>query len=286
MISQKEIKTIAAHARVPASTIEKDWALSHVISALYADPEFRKSWLFKGGTCLRKCYIPGYRFSEDLDFTATGPESRITRKFLDWLQQYLAEQCQMLTHLESYRNLTFENIHTGYEVVLKFWGPDHPASAPPPAPSRWTTSVRMEFILFEKVIFPSNEMPILHEYSDYYQITGSSIPSYSLEEILAEKLRALIQRRYSAPRDFYDIWKLHHHFGDLDWKEITQAFYEKVAYKNLTFEGPHQLLSDRTREVLLKNWEATLKHQLHPDEYPDAKLVLKDCEGLFGNLFR
>ena len=24
-----------------------------------------------GGTCLRKCYFPDYRFSEDLDFTAT-----------------------------------------------------------------------------------------------------------------------------------------------------------------------------------------------------------------------
>jgi hypothetical protein len=28
-----------------------------------------KSWIFKGGTCLKKCYIETYRFSEDLDFT-------------------------------------------------------------------------------------------------------------------------------------------------------------------------------------------------------------------------
>jgi hypothetical protein len=26
-------------------------------------------WVFKGGTCLKKCYIETYRFSEDLDFT-------------------------------------------------------------------------------------------------------------------------------------------------------------------------------------------------------------------------
>lgn len=26
--------------------------------------------MFKGGTCLRKVYFPGYRFSEDLDFTS------------------------------------------------------------------------------------------------------------------------------------------------------------------------------------------------------------------------
>ena len=26
-------------------------------------------WIFKGGTCLKKCYFETYRFSEDLDFT-------------------------------------------------------------------------------------------------------------------------------------------------------------------------------------------------------------------------
>lgn len=36
----------------------------------------------------------------------------------------------------------------------------------------------------------------------------------------------------------------------------------------------------------MKNWEATLKHQLHPSEYPEAELVLKDCKLLFEDLFR
>ena len=29
-------------------------------------------WIFKGGTCLKKCYFESYRFSEDLDFTVTN----------------------------------------------------------------------------------------------------------------------------------------------------------------------------------------------------------------------
>jgi len=29
--------------------------------------------IFKGGTCLRKCYFPDYRFSEDIDITAQKP---------------------------------------------------------------------------------------------------------------------------------------------------------------------------------------------------------------------
>src|SRR5450759_853385 len=29
----------------------------------------KDTWVFKGGTCLKKCYFETYRFSEDLDFT-------------------------------------------------------------------------------------------------------------------------------------------------------------------------------------------------------------------------
>ena len=32
-------------------------------------------WIFKGGTCLKKCYFDTYRFSEDLDFTLPGDSS-------------------------------------------------------------------------------------------------------------------------------------------------------------------------------------------------------------------
>ena len=37
-------------------------------------PSLNSDLLFKGGTCLKKCYFETYRFSEDLDFTVTNPE--------------------------------------------------------------------------------------------------------------------------------------------------------------------------------------------------------------------
>lgn len=45
--------------------------------------------------------------------------------------------------------------------------------------------------------------PIVHPYSD--TLVTSEIPCYSITEVLSEKLRALIQRSYTAPRDYYDI---------------------------------------------------------------------------------
>jgi len=36
---------------------------------LGSDPILSDQWVFKGGTCLKKCYIETHRFSEDLDVT-------------------------------------------------------------------------------------------------------------------------------------------------------------------------------------------------------------------------
>ena len=49
--------------------IEKDYVLGWLLWGIGSDPVLGQKWIFKGGTCLKKCYIETYRFSEDLDFT-------------------------------------------------------------------------------------------------------------------------------------------------------------------------------------------------------------------------
>ena len=49
--------------------VEKDYVLGWFLWAIGADPMLSTSWVFKGGTCLKKCYFETYSFSEDLDFT-------------------------------------------------------------------------------------------------------------------------------------------------------------------------------------------------------------------------
>ena len=49
--------------------VEKDYVLGWVLWGIGADSLLGRTWIFKGGTCLKKCYIETYRFSEDLDFT-------------------------------------------------------------------------------------------------------------------------------------------------------------------------------------------------------------------------
>lgn len=49
--------------------VEKDYVLGWVLWGVGTEPVLSERWIFKGGTCLKKCYIETYRFSEDLDFS-------------------------------------------------------------------------------------------------------------------------------------------------------------------------------------------------------------------------
>jgi len=68
MISAAEVARLAHRLGVGDRVIEKDYVLSWLLVAI-AESELRSGLAFKGGTALKRCYYPEYRFSEDLDFT-------------------------------------------------------------------------------------------------------------------------------------------------------------------------------------------------------------------------
>ena len=76
MITVREIKTFSEKLGVPAATIDKDWVLGHLLAGIFDNSYFQKNLIFKGGTCLKKCYFENYRFSEDLDFTSIHIEKK------------------------------------------------------------------------------------------------------------------------------------------------------------------------------------------------------------------
>jgi predicted nucleotidyltransferase component of viral defense system len=69
MIDKFEILQVARKLRLQNSTIEKDYVLGWILMSIQNNPKIKNSWIFKGGTCLKKCFFDEYRFSEDLDFT-------------------------------------------------------------------------------------------------------------------------------------------------------------------------------------------------------------------------
>lgn len=285
MIKKNEINKIAQGLNVRTSTIDKDWVLGHFIDAIFSIPACRNCLIFKGGTCLKKCRFPNYRFSEDLDFTSTQADFVLTRQLLDKIVALVTERTGLPLHIASLESLYFENKLTGYAAHIKFWGADHRQDQTPPDPSRWTSSIKIEIILYEQMIFPSENKRVVHPYSDSLTSSAESVPCYDLKEVLAEKLRALIQRSYTAPRDYYDIWYLSRHNPDLDWDAIVTAFHQKMQFKGLSFNGVEQMLNEVNDKILKKAWKNSLEHQIASGELPAYETVKQDLQNLFERIY-
>lgn len=69
MIAKQDILDRAAEWGLRPDVVEKDYVLGWMLAAIGRNPETSAHWVFKGGTCLKKCYVETHRFSEDLDFT-------------------------------------------------------------------------------------------------------------------------------------------------------------------------------------------------------------------------
>ena len=76
MIPQRELALLRAEWLLDQGVIEKDYVLGWLLAGIAQHQALSRTWVFKGGTCLRKCYYETFRFSEDLDFTIIndGPE--------------------------------------------------------------------------------------------------------------------------------------------------------------------------------------------------------------------
>ncbi len=281
MILQKEIVTIAEQKGVLKSTIDKDWVLGHFLAAIYSEQKLRELLIFKGGTCLKKCWFPDYRFSEDLDFTCRTTEFELTQSHLDFICFHVKENANILSHVASLKPLKFNDKLTGYEAIIKFWGSDHPKNETPPPPERWQTKIKIEITLYEKLIFPQTDKKLFHGYSDQLAINPNAIPCYVIEEMLSEKLRSLIQRSYTAPRDYYDIWYLANNVKELNWPKIVEAFHEKMSFKGHEFTGIDQLINEENDKNLKGAWENSLGHQIPGAQLPEYGLVKEDLRTLF-----
>jgi len=66
-MNEQSLRKLAGKYKIPLGTLEKDYALTNILSITADFPKLDRM-VFKGGTALKKAYFEGFRFSEDLDF--------------------------------------------------------------------------------------------------------------------------------------------------------------------------------------------------------------------------
>jgi len=294
MIKQAEIKRISEQNGVPKSQIDKDWVLSYLLYAIISLPELKDIMIFKGGTCLKKCYFPDYRFSEDLDFTILDSNfvfnTKVVKKIIKKASELSFNEDYnrgILFKLKNIEATQSKDVEQGYKIYIHYWGADHRKNdLPSENHSAWHHTIKIDVNHTEEIIFPVNELPIQHNYSDNENFSNTIVKTYSINEVLSEKLRALIQRKYTSPRDCYDIWHLKNNYDNLDWEAIRNGFLRKMQSKNIDFEGTDQLLNPKKERILKHHWNNQLQNQFQKDKLPDYNTVIEELKQFLIDLFK
>lgn len=265
MIGKQEILMYAAKYSLSANTIEKDYVINWILAGIANSKILHEKWIFKGGTCLKKCYFETYRFSEDLDFTIIDA-SHISRNFLmaefrnisNWIYEESGIEIPVeLMQFEEYKNPRGNISIAG---KLSYNGPLQRRAH--------MSTIKLDLTNDELMVRQPVWKNVHHPYSDLHA-EQLKILTYSIEEIFAEKLRALAERM--RPRDLYDVINLH---KDKRWnpnhKIVLDVLTKKYRFKNIAAPTLQSIESASTKADLMADWSNMLAHQIHslkPSEY-------------------
>lgn len=210
MIDKREILESASAFSLQPGVVEKDYVLGWLLAGIYAHPELVDSWVFKGGTCLKKCFFETYRFSEDLDFTLRDEaqlEDGFLRRVLGEVIAWVADESGLVMPTDQ---LSFD-IHPNPRGRLSCQGKiGYRGPVSPTSNAGGWPKIKLDLTADERLVLPAVRREVFHPYTDRPE-AGFWINSYSYEEAVGEKIRALGER--TRPRDLYDVVNLYRH-GD------------------------------------------------------------------------
>lgn len=258
-------------------TIQQDYLLSWILSGLYEHPSLKENLIFKGGTALKKCYFGDYRFSEDLDFSVVASIPRKEKLLIavieacKFAEQKMNEFAEIRLIIERYKEKTdhpFEQ--EAFTVRAQFPWQREPL-----------ISARIEITMQETVLFPPVMKQIIHSYDESID---TLIQTYSLEEIVLEKLRAILQktkklheegRDRSRTRDYYDLWRIFTGFeNDLYFENFNIQLQKKCDLKNVHFIGAESFFDPIMMETVKRTWKHWLGNLV--SDLPECSLVINE----------
>jgi len=252
------LRSQAKQRGVRLDILEKDYALSYLLVAISETPPL-SPLVLKGGTALRKAYYADHRFSEDLDYsTLDGRPLPDLPEAVNAAVQRMAERLNergpfTVTH----ELLLLKEPHPGgqaaYVVRVQFPGQRQPLCR-----------LKVEITVDEPVLLPVERRPLRHGFDEELPAT---LRVYALAEIVAEKLRALLQsarhlreRGWGASRvcrDYYDLWSVLRR-GDRQDGSIPDLVRRKSDLRGVTFSSPQDFLAEELLNVARREWQAQL----------------------------
>lgn len=227
MIERDEIEYHAKELDVHPVNIERDYVFGWLLKAMFENEYLGSTLIFKGGNAMRKAYYPHIRFSSDLDFaveTAVDVEGVVAEikaacaaAQADCGVKFVTDRTSLVASHALDKDRTS---YKGSVYFYDFYG----------KPSKLTISIRVDVSDYERVHLPLVTRPIDHPYSDAPDCIAT-VRCLALEELLANKLKCLLQRRHSF--DLYDL--VYAMFFDrsieVDRSVVVSTFLRKTIFE-------------------------------------------------------
>lgn len=278
MIDKTEIGEFAKALGLKTEVVEKDYVLGWTLAGINNNNLLEDNWIFKGGTCLKKCYFETYRFSEDLDFTLTD-ETNLDKDFLHAQFNNVADWVYENSGIQILKDLTHFDVHPDpskkyVEGKIKYIGPLGERRGGAHA------KIILDLTSRELLALPSEKKQVFHPYSDQ-PTTGIWARSYCFEEVFAEKVRALAER--TRPRDLYDVIHLFRREAPVDKGQLLTTLKRKCEFKGINLPTIASINGHPKYNELLSQWDSMLRHQL--SALPPVENFLEDLENFFDWLY-
>jgi len=204
---------------------------------------------FKGGTAIRFLFN-SFRYSEDLDFTCKDKKVDVWEYVKSILSSIENESGFEISLEEEKHYADFSK-----RYILKF---------SPNQLLKQSLRIKLDFSFREKPLEPITSLLSM---DDYPIALMPVIQSYSKQEILSEKIRAMFTR--NKPRDVFDLWFLLKQKTLIDWKMVKKKmeYYPGVEYSQ-------KILLNHLNGVDEKKFERDLG-QFLPQQYRRIYPVIK-----------
>lgn len=245
--------------------MEKDYYLTLILSRSH---ELSEDLIFKGGTCLNKIYYSYYRLSEDLDFSMTLPQYEATRGQRRKCIQPVKDRIEKF--VEQFGMKIDETGNPGRNESKQYVYSLVYQSALRPLEAKIKLEIGLRFNPIMPVETRHVQHAFLHPFTGEPLFDGGKIKCLTLNELIAEKLRASAIREKMVPRDFYDLDFILRNGFDLTNKEVENLFKKKLEENgaDTDLRRYHVNLGRKDAEVkdIRSRIEAELFDVLTPDE--------------------
>ena len=257
VIGRREILEFATTTSLQPQVVEKDYVLGWLLAGLYSQADLADDWIFKGGTCLKKCFFETFRFSEDLDFTLRN-SAHLDRAFLGaslaQVAAWVYEQNGLELPADRQEFDLYQNPRGKWSCTVKI-----PYRGPIAPRGRSIPNIKLDLTADERLVLEPVRLTIHHPYSDAPE-GGIQVAAYAYPEAFAEKVRALGER--TRARDLYDVVNLYRNVEARPEPDVLlDILHEKCRFKGV--RAPLSLADlEPNRAELVGAWDSMLRHQL------------------------